>query len=216
MNDQQQQHIDAQEASQMRASAQQMGLQAAAEHKERTIHNEKFLNELRKIDIDSDEFDWLKDEYPDWFSGVKAVTNRGDEWDLEADLIMQNKRERAVAESRPGRLLRNRPFMHAAMRGDDTPQVDAYLRDDIPGDREYWQDVVARKRTRDNSSVTDPPVTSREQSRIYGAAESVADLMTLSRNGAGLDSVSTVKTETNVHREEEDESTATRAGRLLG
>jgi len=39
--------------------------------------------------------------------------------------------------------------------------------------------------------------------------------MSLSRNAAGLESVSTVKTETNVRRQEEDESTATRIGKAL-
>jgi len=201
--------MDAQEESNMRATAQQMGLRTAAEHKERTVHNEKFLNELRKADIDSEELQWLKEEHPDWFSGAKAVTNRGDEWDLEADLIMQNKRERAVAEGRPGRLLRNRPFLMASMRGDDTPQIDAYDRSDIPGSIEDYQETVARKQ------ASQPPVSSKEFSQLYGAAEVAADLMTLSRNGAGLESVSTVKTETNVHREEEDESTATRVGGML-
>ena len=209
MNEQRQEAMNAQEESNMRATAQQMGLRTAAEHKERTIHNEKFLNELRKADLDSKDLQWLKDEHPDWFSGAKAVTNRGDEWDLEADLIMQNKRERAVAEGRPGRLLRNRPFLMATMRGDDTPQLDAYDRSDIPGSLEDYQEVVARQES------TQPPVSSKEFSQLYGAAEVAADLMTLSRNGAGLESVSTVKTETNVHREEKDESTASRVGGML-
>jgi len=187
-------------------------LRAAAEHKERTVHNEDFLNELRKADLtpEDGEFDAdLEQEFSHWFSGAKAVTNRGDQWDLEADLIMQNKRERAVAERRPGRLLQDRPFMLAAMRGDESPPADAYAMDGIPGDPETWAQKTARMDT------TTEPMTSEQMSRVYGAAEVAADIMTLSRNAAGLESVSTVKTETNVRREQEDESTASRVGRVL-
>jgi len=209
MNKEERQYLTEQEDSNLRSAAHQTALRAAAEHKERTVHNEDFLNELRKADLESDTFDWIEEEYPSWFSGAHAVTNRGDEWDLEADLIMQNKRERAVAESRPGRLLRDRPFLLASMRGDETPQLDAYDRDDVPGERNYWADIVAR------GDETNDPVTSEDMSRIYGAAEVAADLMSLSRNAAGLESVSTVKTETNVRRQEEDESTASRIGKAL-
>jgi hypothetical protein len=209
MNKEERQYLTEQEDSNLRSAAHQTALRAAAEHKERTVHNEDFLNELRKADLESDTFDWIEEEYPSWFSGAHAVTNRGDEWDLEADLIMQNKRERAVAESRPGRLLRDRPFLLASMRGDETPQLDAYGRDDVPGERNYWADIVAR------GDETNDPVTSEDMSRIYGAAEVAADLMSLSRNAAGLESVSTVKTETNVRRQEEDESTASRIGKAL-
>lgn len=209
MNKEERQYLNEQEDSNLRSAAHQTALRAAAEHKERTVHNEDFLNELRKADLESDTFDWIEEEYPSWFSGAHAVTNRGDEWDLEADLIMQNKRERAVAESRPGRLLRDRPFLLASMRGDETPQLDAYDRDDVPGERNYWADIVAR------GDETNDPVSSEDMSRIYGAAEVAADLMSLSRNAAGLESVSTVKTETNVRRQEEDESTASRIGKAL-
>ena len=209
MNDAEQEYMDAQEEQQMRSSAQQMGLHAAAEHKERTVHNEEFLNELRKADLDSEHFGWLEENYPDWFSGAHAVTSRPKGWAKSADLLMMNKRERAVAEGRPGRLLRDRPFALACMRGDESPQLDAYLEADIPGDEEYWRDRVVRMDT------TRDPVTSEEKSRIYGAAEVAADLMALSEGGVGIESVSTVKTETSVRKQEEDESTASRVARVL-
>jgi hypothetical protein len=186
-----------------------MGLRAAVEQKEHTVHNEDFLNELRKADLDSETFDWLKEEFPTWFSGAHAVTNRGEDWDMMADLIMRNKRERAVTENRPGRLLRDRPFLLASMQGAESPQLEAYEQAGIPGESDYWRDQTARKDT------TREPVTSEEFSRIYGAAEVAADIMALSRNGAGLESVSTVKTETNVRRQQEEESTASRVGRVL-
>ena len=209
MNDQEREYLDAQEGQQMRATAQQTGLRAAVDQQEHTVHNEQFLNELRKAGLDSETFDWIEEERPSWFADVHAVTNRDDEWDLEADLIMQNKRERAVTENRPGRLLRDRPFMLAAMQGAETPQLGAYQQAGIPGGEDYWRSKVAAKQS------SRSPVTSEEMSRIYGAAEAAADLMTLSRNGAGLESVSTVKTETNVRREKEEEGTASRVGRVL-
>jgi hypothetical protein len=210
MNEEQREHLDAQEDQQMRASAQRVALQSAADQKERTIHNENFLNELRKSDLESDEVSAdIEGEFPDWFSGARAVTNRGDDWELEADLRMMNKRERAVAERRPGRLLRDRPFLLASMRGDDSPPLDAYKREGIPGDAEEWKHKIKGK------DRTNKPMSSKMMSRVYGSAEVAADLMILSRNAAGLDSVSTVKTETTTRRQEEEDSTASRLGRVL-
>jgi len=210
MNQEQREHMDRQEEQQVRATAQQTAQQLAADRKQRTIHNENFLAELRNAGLDSETFGWLQEEYPDWFADARAVTNRGDDWDTRADLQMQSKRERAVAQGRPGRLLRNRPFLLATMQGAETPQLDAYDAPDIPGSREYWEPRVKRQET------TTDPITSEERERIYGAAEVAADLMALSRNGAGLESVSTVKTESSIRRQEQDETTAEKAGRLVG
>lgn len=210
MNPEQQDQIDAQEASQLRTGSTQTAQRIAAEHKERTIHNEDFLNELRKLDLDSETFGWVKEEYPEMFSGIHAVSNRGDHWAKEADLRMANKRERAIAEGRPGRLLRSRPFMHAAMTGADSPKLDAYNEEGIPGDADYWRDHVAR------ADTPQPPITSEEARVINGAADAAADLMALSRNAAGLDAVSTVKTDSTVRKQSEDESTKERLGRIMG
>ncbi|MCQ4334604.1 hypothetical protein KM295_14185 [Natronomonas sp. F2-12] len=212
MNDNEQEFLDAKEEQNLRARGQEVGLRAAAEQKQRTVHNANFLNELRDPDVDpeGDEFDFSpENQFKEWFSGAHAVTNRGDDWDMQADLIMQNKRERAVAERRPGRLLRDRPFLLAAMKGADSPPAEAYEREDIPGDKEYW---TAKTAVLDTATE---PVTSAQFSKIYGSAEVAADLMALSRNGAGLDSVSTVKTETTTRREQEEEGTASRVGRIL-
>jgi len=210
MNQDQQERLDAQEASQLRTGSAQTAQRIAAEHKERTIHNEDFLNELRKLDLDSETFGWVKEEYPELFSGIKAVSNRGDHWAKEADLRMANKRERAIAEGRPGRLLRSRPFMYAAMTGAESPQLDAYEQPGIPGDADYWRDLVARAQT------TQDPITSEEARVIAGATDAGADLMALSRNAAGLDAVSTVKTDSTVRKQSEDESTKERLGRWMG
>jgi len=122
---------------------------------------------------------------------------------------MMNKRERAVAEARPGRLLRDRPFLHAVMSNAEMPPVEAFEQPGIPGSRDYWADRVAK------ADSAREPIDSEAKRRIYAAAEVGADLMALSKGGAGLESVSTVKTETSVRREEEDESTASRVGRVF-
>jgi hypothetical protein len=211
MNQEYREQMDRQEQQQMRVQSANEAMRAAAEQKERTVHNEDFLNELRKADLDDSElFDWLEEEYPTWFSGAHAVGNRHEEFGLEADLRMRNKRERAVTENRPGRLLRDRPFLLASMQNAETPQLDAYDDPDIPGDRGYWHDRIIRK---DKSRK---PVTSEEQSRIYGAAEVAADLWSLAADARGLESVSTVKTETTTRKEESEEGAASRVGRWMG
>jgi len=209
MNDTEQEYMEAKEDSQMRGSAASVGLSMAADSKQRTVHNEDFLNELRKADVDGDD-SALEDEFSDWFSGAHAVTNRGDDWHQMADLIMMNKRERALAERRPGRLLRTRPFLRATMQGADSPNLDAYTQPEIPGDRNYWARVIQQAVQQEmvDFQTASHAATSKEQSKIYGAAEVAADLMALSRNGAGLESVSTVKTETNVRRQEQEDSTS--------
>jgi hypothetical protein len=209
MNDDQQEMIDAQEASQVSSRSAATAQQLAMDQKKRTIHNEDFLNELRKLDLDSEHYGWVSEEYPEMFSGIKAVSNRGDHWDKEADLRMANKRERAIAEGRPGRLLRTRPFLRASMEGKESPQLDAYDEPGIPGTREYWAERVI------GAETTQDPITSEEARVIGGAADAAADLMALSRNAAGLDAVSTVKTDSTVRKQSEDESTASRVGRLL-
>jgi len=209
MNDDQQEMIDAQEASQVSSRSAATAQQMAMDQKKRTIHNEDFLNELRKVDLESDEFDGVKDRYPELFSGIHAVSNRGDHWAQEADLRMANKRERMVAEARPGRLLRTRPFMLAAMRGDESPGLNAYLQDGIPGSPAYWREQIG------DMDTTDSPIDSAKVRVITGAADAAADQMALSRNAAGLDAVSTVKTDSTVRKQSEDETTASRVGRLL-
>jgi len=211
MNDTEQEYMNAKENSQMRGSAASVGLSMAADSKKRTVHNEDFLNELRKADVDGEKSE-LEEEFSDWFSGAHAVTNRGDDWHQMADLIMMNKRERALAERRPGRLLRTRPFLRATMQGADSPGLEAYTEPDIPGGRRYWSKQLAEAVGDDmvDFETATKAATSKQQSQIYGAAEVAADLMALSRNGAGLESVSTVKTETNVRRQEQEKSTKER------
>lgn len=202
---------EAQTDEQLHATSQQAALRQASESQRRKLENEYFLNELRKADIESDVFDWLEDEFPTWFSGAHAVSNRGDRWDEQADLMMMSKRERVYAESNPGRLLRDRPFLLATAQGAESPPLEAYLQNRIPGDREFWERELRDIGTEQYRA----PMSSSERRVSYGAAEVAADLMSLSREGAGLDATTTATTETRVKRESEDETTASRLGTVF-
>jgi hypothetical protein len=179
--------VEKQTDEQVAATGAQAGMRTASRSQEHKIENQQFLNELRKPDLDSDVFGSIKQQYPSWFSGAHSVTNRADSWDTESDLLMQNKRERAYAERNPGRLLRDRPMLLA----------------------------IAQGRTDHGQPQPLPPMTSRERRAVYGSAEVAADLMTLSKDGAGLEATTTATTETRVTRESEDKSTASKVGKVF-
>ena len=190
-------------------SSQQMAQQAAMSKQQEKLQNPRFLDALRDADLDSELVDWLEDEYPDWFSGAHAISNRGELYDQIADLKMFNKRERRLAERDPGRLLRDRPFLLAAAQGADSPPADAYQRGDIPRNKQFWRARL------NNNETARMPMNSDEQSAMFGGAEVSASLQALAREAAGLESVSTVKTESEVHRKESEQSTKERLGGMI-
>jgi len=179
--------IQKQTDEQVAASGAQAGIQTASRQQQHKIENQQFLNELRKADVDSEVFDWLESEFPSWFSGAHSVTNRSETWDKESDLLMMNKRERALAERNPGRLLRDRPMLLAIAQG------------------------------RHDAGSPQPldPMTSEQRRVVYGGAEVAADLMTLSKDGAGLEATTTATTETRVTRESEESGVSSRVGKVF-
>jgi len=179
--------VEKQTDEQVAASGAQAGMQTASRKQAHKIENQQFLNELRKADIDSDVFGKIKEQYPSWFSGAHAVTNRSDSWDTESDLLMQNKRERAFAERNPGRLLEDRPLLLA----------------------------IAQGKTKTARPEPDRKMRSAHRRAMYGSAEVAADLMTLSKDGAGLEATTTATTETRVTRESEKETTASKVGKVF-
>lgn len=211
-----QKRIDAenrQEDRQLTASSQSVAMQSAMRKQREKIQNPNFLEALRDSDLDLDLGDGksIEELFPTWFSGARAVTNRGDNWHQEADLLMKNKRERRVTQRTPGRLLKDRPFVMATMQGADTPRLDAYQSPDIPGSLDLW-----KKKLKDGGKrEVKPALNAEAKSQIYGAAEVAADQMALSRNAAGLEATSTATTETRVTREETEDSTKKRLGGVL-
>jgi len=210
MDKQQQEMMDAQQDQQLHSTSQSVAQQAAMSKQAERLQNPRFLDALRDADIDSELVDWLEDEFPDWFSGAHAISNRGELYDQIADLQMFNKRERRLAERDPGRLLKDRPFLLAAAQGAESPTADAYARSDIPGTKAFWEDRLAAKK------IARMPMSSDEQSAMFGGAEVAASLKALARDAAGLESVSTVKTESEVHREESEQSAKERLGSMMG
>jgi hypothetical protein len=187
MTESREKQVERQTDEQVAMSGAQAGMQTASRTQEHKIENQQFLNELRKADIDSEVFGSIQQQYPSWFSGAHSVTNRPDSWAMESDLLMQNKRERAYAERNPGRLLRDRPMLLAIAQGRT--------------DHARPEPLAAMK--------------SRERRAVYGSAEVAADLMTLSKDGAGLEATTTATTETRVTRESENESTASKVGKVF-
>lgn len=177
MDKQIQQQMNAEEDRQLSAAGAQAAISTAAKRQEQKHENPQFLNELRKPDIDSELYEWLEEEYPTWFSGAHSVTNRGQDWDHEADLLLHNKRERALAQRNPGRLLRDRPVLLAIAQG--------------------------RTDTREPEPLK--PMSSEQRRAMYGGAEVAADLWALSKDKAGLEATSTATTETKVTRTAEEE-----------
>lgn len=205
--------LEAQSDEQLAASGQQMALRQATEQQQQKLENGYFLNELRDPGLeDTEVFDWLEDEFPTWFSGAHAVTNRGHRWDEQADLKMMAKRERAYIEASPGRLLEDRPFLLATAQGAASPGPDAYQRLRLPAPEEGWRRRLAKEGV---STEYREPMTSPERRAVYGAAEVAADLMSLSRDGAGLNATTTATTETRVKRQQDEEQTASKVGAIF-
>jgi hypothetical protein len=211
MDKEQRQGLEAQTDEQLAASGASAAMQSASASREAKLENEYFLNQLRRSDVDSDVYDWVSAEFPWWFSDARSVSNRGENWDQIADLSMMNERERAFASRNPGRLLKDRPFLLAVSQGADTPQADAFAQLDIPGDRQVWR----RRLAKDHITQHRQPFTPEQRQAIYGSASVAADLMTLSRDGAGLEATTTISTETRVKREEQEEEAESRLGTVF-
>ncbi len=188
MTERYQTQLENQTDSRVTEASQRAALSAATSRQERKLENEYFLNELRKADLDSEVVDWLEDEYPSWFSGARAVGNRPSSWDLEATLMMDSRAERAYAARNPGRLLLEDDHLLAIAQG-------------------------RREPNEDGEPAPLKPMNSDQRQKMRGASEVAADLMTLSKNAAGLEATTTATTEARIRRDSKEESSASRIGR---
>jgi hypothetical protein len=156
----------------------QTAMQQAIQKKSDKIENPFFLQALQDADVESPVFDWLEDDHPDWFSGANIVGNQGEHWSEHARLLMQNRRERALAERNPGRLVRDDPFLLAVAQDVSGP--------DDPMYRE--------------------PMTEPKRRALYGSAEVAANLMSLSADARGIEATTTATTESRVTRQDSEKS----------
>jgi hypothetical protein len=74
--------------------------------------------------------------------------------------------------------------------------------------------AIAQGRTDPGQPQPLSPMSSEQRRVVYGGAEVAADLMALSKDGAGLEATTTATTETRVTRESE-ESAASRVGKVF-
>lgn len=170
--------MEAQTGESLLQGGQQTAMQVAAEKQSEKIENPFFLQALQDADVDSPVFDWLEEEYPTWFSGANIVGNQGENHDEFSRLLMHNRRERAEVERKPGRLIRDKPFLLAEAQGVSGPDDEMY--------RE--------------------PLTEQKRRAIYGAADVAANLMSLSGDARGIEATTTATTESRVTRQDSEQS----------
>ena len=156
--------------------------QMAAKEEKELLKNPEFLKQLQNPDVDTDLWDWVKDELGPTLSGAHILGNRDDHFEEQQELLNMNKVERLVAERSPGRLLRENPRMLAQAQG-------------ITGTEEYPDPT-------DNPKFREP-LTPREERVLRDAAEVMTTRQTLSIDGRGVDAVSTATVENRTVSNEE-------------
>ena len=170
-------------------SQQQAATQMARERAKETVRNPNFHSEIGDPDVDSDKYDWVSDEFGPTLSKAQIHANFHEDYALERDILQPNLAERIIAESNPGRALREDHQLLALAQG-------------IRGTPEYPDPT-------DNPDFR-APMTASER-RIIREGSRVATVQQgLGAEGKGLDAQTTVKTETETISNESEEATGLR------
>jgi len=176
--------MDKQHQQSMEQRQQQLAAQMARERSQETVRNPNFHSEIGDADVDSDQFDWISDEFGPTFSKAHTHGHFHEDYGLERDILQPNVVERLIAESNPGRSLRENPRLLALAQG-------------IRGSEQYpnpTDDPAFRK-----------PMTAAER-RVAREAGKVATVQqSLGADGKGIDSQTTVKTENETITSESEE-----------
>lgn len=189
MNQEQEQYLRQQAQTHQQTDAHSTAVRAAMNKQIEQYQNPDFLGAIQNPDVDTDVFNWLRDELGPALSGAHVLGERPQSYAEEADLLEQNAAERVIAEATPGRFLRRDEELLA-------------IAQDVngPGDPSFRG-----------------PVRSPERRAIRGAHDVAAQRKTMSIGGAGRDTVGTVQTETKSNKQSEEESTAGRiSSRIFG
>jgi hypothetical protein len=176
-----------QQDRQMAVAAEKTSQQVAAESVSEEVHrNPEFVDKLQDLGVTSETFSWIEEELGVELAGGHIFGNRDPGYTESMDLLSRNTSAMAVAESNPGRLLRENPMMLAVARG-------IHHRVD---------------RTEDPLEALQDPASSKEKRALREASDLIANHKSKAEDGEGLDAVSTVTTERKQQTDNETESTA--------
>jgi len=162
-------------------SQQEAAMRAASSQLQEKIQNPDFLSELQDAKVDSDKHDWVSAELGPVFAGAKVLGHRDEnQHPHRRQWLNKNKAERLVAESSPGRLLREHTSMLA---------------------------ISQRKRPEhvQHNDIKEP-MDSEDRRVTRDAMEAATDYESMAAGGQGREAVSTATTEARQVTNQEQES----------
>lgn len=177
-----QERMRASEEKQAGADASHAAQKMATSAVHERLQNPEFLDKLRDEDVDNELFPWISDELGPMLSGAHIIGNRAQDYEREAKWLDMNEGERLVAEANPGRLLRENESVLRIAQG------------------AHKDDVRYR-----------PPAQQDEKRVIRDAMEVSTNLKTLAVGAKGLESVTTATAENRVVRNDQEDTSTTRA-----
>lgn len=156
-----------------------LGMRSTAEKISERKQNPNFLDELQKAKIDTERWDWVENEMAGKFAGAHILGNRSESFVERQDLLNMADAEIQLTERQPGRILRENPELLAVMQ-------DGVKHPESVDMRQPW---------------------TQEQKRVVREAADVATTrQSLAVDGKGLDAVSKITSESQVRKEDEEET----------
>jgi len=169
-------------ASSAATSAQQVASQKLSER----LENPEFFAQLRDLDLDTQELNFVEDLFGPLGSGAHLIANRSEEYETEARWLDRNRAERMITERSAGRLCKGKT-LEIAQKVHNNPHRD--------------------KRGK---------LTSDQRRAVRDGMEAVTNYKSLGINTAGLSSVTEATAVSRVEKsEEENQSRTERAANLL-
>lgn len=174
-----------QQDRQMNVAAEKTSQQVAAESVSEVHRNPEFVDKLQDLGVSSETFSWIEEELGVELAGGHIFGNRDSGYTESMDLLSRNTSAMAVAESNPGRILRENPLMLAVARG---------IHHRVEPDEDPLEELQ-------------DPATPKEKRALREASDLITNHKSKAEDGEGLDAVSTVTTERKQQTDNETEST---------